>query len=60
VLIDDPTDLDVFGRSIVALLADPEAMATMGRRAHRHVRDHYLSDRHLIDYAHLLVHMTRR
>jgi hypothetical protein len=30
----------------------------MGRRARRHVRDRYLSDRHLRDYARLLEHMT--
>ncbi len=59
VLIDDPTDLDAFGASLAALLARPDDMAAMGRRAHAHVRAHYLSDRHLIDYARLLEHMLR-
>ncbi len=40
------------------MLADPSGMAAMGRRARRHVRAHFLSDRHLIDYARLLAHMT--
>jgi hypothetical protein len=29
-------------------------MASLGRRARRHVRDSYLSDRHLIEYGRLL------
>ena len=57
VLIDDPTDLGAFGGSLAALLARPEEMTAMGRRGHRHVRAHYLSDRHLIDYARLLEHV---
>jgi hypothetical protein len=32
-------------------------MTAMGRRAHRHVRAHYLSDRHLIDEARLVEHL---
>jgi trehalose synthase len=58
VLLDDPKDLDTFGRSLSALLADPAAMAAMGRRGHRHVRQLYLSDRHLIDFARLLGHLV--
>ena len=58
ILIDDPSDLDAFGCAVAALLARPAEMAAMGRRAHRHVRAHYLSDRHLIDYARLLEHVT--
>jgi trehalose synthase len=58
ILLQDPSDLDTFGETLVTLLADPAEMASMGRRARRHVRQHYLSDRHLIDYARLLAHMT--
>jgi trehalose synthase len=57
VLIDDPSDLDAFGASLAALLARPAEMTAMGRRAHRHVRAHYLSDRHLIDDARLVEHL---
>jgi trehalose synthase len=56
-LIDDPNDLDAFGASLAALLARPAEMTAMGRRAHRHVRAHYLSDRHLIDDARLVEHL---
>ena len=58
ILLQDPSDLDTFGETLATLLADPAEMASMGRRARRHVRQHFLSDRHLIDYARLLAHMT--
>ena len=59
ILLADPGDLDAFGWALAALLADPAGRASMGRRARRHVRQHSLSDRHLIDYARLVAHMTR-
>jgi trehalose synthase len=58
ILLEDPRDLHAFGETLAGVLADPSAMASMGRRARRHVRTHFLSDRHLIDYARLLAHMT--
>ncbi len=60
ILLQDPSDLDTFAESLVTLLADPAEMASMGRRARRHVRQHFLSDRHLIDYARVIAHMTGR
>jgi trehalose synthase len=57
ILIDDPRDLASFGRAVRDLLERPEAAATMGRRGRRHVRLHYLSDRHLLDYARLIEHV---
>lgn len=60
VLLEDPGDLDLFGRTLRSLLDRPEDLASMGRRAHRHVREHFLSDRHLIDYAHLLEQVSQR
>jgi len=58
ILLTDPRDLDTFGETLADLLARPADRAAMGRRARRHVRAHFLSDRHLIDYARLLAHMT--
>jgi len=58
VLLADPADLDLFGRTLNALLAAPAELATLGRRARQHVRDHFLSDRQLIDLARLVVHVT--
>jgi trehalose synthase len=54
VLLDDPSDLDAFGGALRGLLARPEKRAWLGRAARRHVRAHYLSDRQLVDYGHLL------
>ena len=58
ILLEDPRDLDTFGETLGGLLEHPADGAAMGRRARRHVRAHFLSDRHLIDYARLLAHMT--
>ena len=59
VLLEDPGDLDVFGRTLNTLLAQPEELSRLGRRARLHVREHFLSDRHLIDYASLLESISR-
>jgi len=48
-----------FGGTLAGLLADPSRMRSLGRRARRHVRDHFLSDRHLVDYSRLVEHMAR-
>jgi len=60
VLLDDPHDLDAFGRTLRDLLSQPSELAALGRRARRHARAHFLSDRHLEDYAQLLLHMASR
>jgi len=60
VLLEDPHDLDAFGRTLRDLLAQPSEIATIGRRARRHARSRFLSDRHLEDYGQLLVHMVTR
>ncbi len=56
---DDPRDLDLFGRTMRSLLERADELAPMGRRAHRYVREHFLSDRHLIDYARLVEHVSQ-
>ncbi len=58
VLLEDPHDLDAFGRTLLDMLAQPEQLVSLGRRARRHARGHFLSDRHLEDYAQLLLHMA--
>lgn len=57
-LLDDPNDLDTFGRALLSLFDRPAEMDRMGRRARQNVRDHFLSDRHLIDYGRLLKHVS--
>ena len=51
VLLRDPSDLDGFGRVLTDLLANPEQMTDMGRRARARIRSNFLSDRHLLDFA---------
>ncbi len=50
-LLDDPTDLDRFAELLEAVFGDPDASARMGRAARERVRDRFLGDRHLIQYA---------
>ena len=59
VLLSQPSDLDAFGRALTDLLASPGEMAAMGRRARTRIRSHFLTDRHLIDYARLIEAVTR-
>ncbi len=53
-LIDDPADLDAFAAAIDELFGDPAAIERMGAAAHERVRTHFLSTRHLLEYADLL------
>ena len=57
-LLDDPFDLDLFGRTLVGLLGRPSEMTSLGRKARQHVRRNFLTDRHLIDYGRLLEHVV--
>ena len=54
VLLEDPTDLDAFGDALAALLRDPDALATYGARAKRHVLEGFVGDTHLRHYADLM------
>jgi trehalose synthase len=59
VLLEDPTDLDNFGRVLANVLEDPDQMAVMGRRARSRIRTGFLSNRHLVDYARLVEEVTQ-
>jgi trehalose synthase len=52
-LLDDPHDLDGFGKLLVDVLTDDEVARSLGTAARERVRDTYLGDRHLIQYADL-------
>jgi trehalose synthase len=54
VLLDDPRDLEAFGRVLSGLLADPGERRRLGRNAHRRASTYFLPDRHLLNYAHVL------
>jgi trehalose synthase len=49
-LLDDPTDLDQFGKLLLDLLRDPERAQELGARAREQVRRHFLANRHAVQY----------
>jgi trehalose synthase len=53
-LIDDPRDLDGYGRAVTALVDDPDRARAMGREAKEKVRADFLGPRHLAQYVDLL------
>ena len=54
ILLENASDLDAFGITLLDLLAQPEYAADLGRRAHEHVLEAYVGDDHLKRYACLL------
>ncbi len=56
-LIEDPADLDAFGRAAAELLGDRSLAELMGAAGHERVREKYLGTRHLIAYVDLLSSM---
>jgi trehalose synthase len=51
ILLPDPADLAAFGSHVRWLLDHPDRADEMGRAGQAHVREHYLGDRHLLQYA---------
>lgn len=54
-LLDDPSDLPAFGATVERLLRDPALAARLGIEAHARVAERFLPDRHLEQYATLLL-----
>jgi trehalose synthase len=52
-LVRDPADLAEFGSQVRWLLDHPGEADRMGRAGQEHVREHYLGDHHLLQYADL-------
>jgi trehalose synthase len=52
-LLDDPHDLDAFASRLIGLLRDPVLGSRLGAAAQERVRDHFLGDRHLVQYVEL-------
>jgi trehalose synthase len=50
VRLDDPADLEAYGRAVTDLLLDPPRAAEMGKQARERVRDEFISTRSLHDY----------
>ena len=53
-LLDDPRDLDTFGRMLASLLDDPQRCTAVGRAARERVRAGFLHTTHLVRYLDLL------
>lgn len=53
-LLPDPTDLDAFARLVATVLRDGGLAGRLGEAAGERVREHFLGDRHLVQYADLL------
>jgi trehalose synthase len=58
-LLDDPRDVEGFGRLVCELLLDPARARRMGEAAQRRVREHFLGTRHLLQYVDLLGDLVR-
>jgi trehalose synthase len=59
-LLDDPTDLDGFGKAVLRLLDDPELASRLGANARRRAYQEFLPDRHLEQWATLIGSALRR
>jgi trehalose synthase len=53
ILLPDPTDLAAFGAHVRWLLGNPDDADQMGQAGQERIREHYLGDRHLLQYAEL-------
>jgi trehalose synthase len=54
ILLDDPEDLEAYGRAVTELLMDPALARRIGERARERVRDEFSSPRSLLDYLAVL------
>jgi trehalose synthase len=53
-LVRDPHDLGAFGAAVERLLGDQAEATRIGWNARTHIAEHFLGDRHLLQYAELL------
>ena len=54
VLLDDPEDLEAFGRACTELLNDPARARRLGTAAKQRITEQFLGTRHLVQYLRLL------
>jgi trehalose synthase len=59
ILLGDPLDLEAFGQTVLVLLGDRELASRIGTKAHEHVRQHFLANRHALQYIKLFESMFR-
>ena len=54
VLLRDPADLAAFGSAVRQLLDNPDNAQRMGKAGQEHIREHFVGDRHLLQWAQLI------
>jgi trehalose synthase len=54
VLLPDPADLAAFGSQVRRLLDDPGETQRMGKAAQERIRENFVGDRHLLQWAQLI------
>jgi trehalose synthase len=54
VLLDDPRDLEAYGKAVLSLLEDPERAERIGHEACERVRGQFLGSHSLLEYLALL------
>ena len=59
-LLDDPADLEAYGKAVLALLEDPDRAAGIGQAAAERVRERFLGSQSLLEYLDLLAAILRR
>jgi trehalose synthase len=55
----EPTDGAALGRAVGELLADPDRANAMGAAGKERVRERFLGNRHLLQYAEMLIELAR-
>jgi len=58
ILVDDPADLREFGEAVVGLLGDPARARELGRAAKRRVASLFITPRHLVAQANLIIEVV--
>ena len=56
ILLADPEDTAACAEAIARVLADPALAERLGAAARQRARDHFLSDRHLLEYAEIIAY----
>ncbi len=60
ILLEDPKDLESFGKTLVAMLADSKEALRLGNEAQEKVRQCFLMNRHLNQYLQLFTELSHR
>jgi trehalose synthase len=54
ILLPDPADLTAFGSAVRQLLDSPDDAERMGKAGQERIREHFVGDRHLLQWGQLI------